>query len=520
MVKSTSPSPSGAGHLFVVHGRIEGVLHDVAIVPTASDFHVRGYWKPILGEDTKRWRPPEWPGRGYAKAGGRDDVWFVNVGGRHGAGVQILIERVVAALREIATTGLTPSRNRVKPLVAVPVLGIAGGGLGRERGDVVRRLLTALADAASELDLDVAIVTPDASVYGAAQHLRRQTPKWPLPANQVESAQQIGSAARRGDLALFMGAGVSIPAGLPTWNQLLTQLADGHSIDVGGGFGSLNALDQAQYLHSKVPQLGDAVARIVSKAQVPALGHGLLAALRCPEAVTTNYDRLYEGAIEMQRGEGNVATVMPWEHPSAGKPWVLKMHGDVQRPKTIVLTRQQFVRYDAETRPAGALLQTLLMTRHVLFVGASLNDDNVVRLAYEVDRFRQTNGLEGVVGTLLDVDNDPVRQELWSGQLAWLNMSGSTIAERSRTLEIFLDAVAAHASDDSSWLLDERFKGLLDLDEALVREARSLYQRAANAGPEWKGLTDALLGLGAASGEYNREREDRRWSGWFPGRHS
>jgi len=52
MVKSTSPSPSGAGHLFVVHGRIEGVLHDVAIVPTASDFHVRGYWKPILGEDT------------------------------------------------------------------------------------------------------------------------------------------------------------------------------------------------------------------------------------------------------------------------------------------------------------------------------------------------------------------------------------------------------------------------------------------------------------------------------------
>ena len=70
MGKSTSPSrPSSAGHLFVVHGRIEGVLHDVAIVPTASDFHVRGYWKPILGEDTKRWRPPEWPGRGYAKAG-------------------------------------------------------------------------------------------------------------------------------------------------------------------------------------------------------------------------------------------------------------------------------------------------------------------------------------------------------------------------------------------------------------------------------------------------------------------
>jgi hypothetical protein len=194
------------------------------------------------------------------------------------------------------------------------------------------------------------------------------------------------------------------------------------------------------------------------------------------------------------------------------------MHGDVERPDSIVLTRQQFVSFDAETRPAGALLQTLLMTRHVLFVGASLNDDNVVRLAYEVNRYRRKYGLEGEVGTLLDVDEDQVRRELWSGQLTWMTMSGSTIAERSRTLEIFLDAVAAHASDDASWLLDERFKGLLDLDEHLVREARSLYRKVADAGSEWRGLADALLAFGAGSGEYDKEREDRRWSAGLPSR--
>ena len=511
--KSTSRSrPSSGGHVFVVRGHIERVVHDVAIVPTDSDFHIRGYWKPLLGEDTHRWRPRGWPRHGYAKAHGRDDVWFVSVGGRRSSGAEVIIDRAVAALHQIAAAGLTPSRNRVKPLVAVPVLGIAGGGLGQERGDVVRRLLTALTDAASELELDVAVVTPDASVYGAAQHLRRHISRWPLPDSQVESAQRIGTAASRGDLALFMGAGVSIPAGLPTWDQLLTQLARGHGIDVGSGFGSLNALDQAQYLHTKIPNLGEAVAGIVRDATVPALGHVLLSALGCKEAVTTNYDRLYEAAIEMQRGKGNVATVMPWDHPQSGRPWILKMHGDVEMPKSIVLTRQQFVSFDAETRPAGALLQTLLMTRHVLFVGASLNDDNVVRLAYEVDRFRRSNGLEGAVGTLLDVDMDHVRQELWSGQLTWLEMSGSTIAERSRTLEVFLDAVAAHASDDASWLLDERFKGLLDLDGKLVREARALYRKAADAGPDWQELADALLALGAASGEYDKEREDHRWN--------
>ena len=58
-----------------------------------------------------------------------------------------------------------------------------------------------------------------------------------------------------------------------------------------------------------------------------------------------------------------------------------------------------------------------------------------------------------------------IRRELWRGQLTWLDMSGSTIAERSRTLEIFLDAVAAHASNAAAWLLDERFNGLLGADE-------------------------------------------------------
>ena len=86
-------------------------------------------------------------------------------------------------------------------------------------------------------------------------------------------------------------------------------------------------------------------------------------------------------------------------------------------------------------------------------------------------------------------------------------MSGSTIAERSRTLEIFLDAVAAHASDNAS-SLDERFKGLLDVDEELVLAARDLYNMAAGAGPDWQGLADALLAFGAASGDYDEDLEE------------
>jgi hypothetical protein len=296
-----------------------------------------------------------------------------------------------------------------------------------------------------------------------------------------------------------MGTGVGVPAGLPTWGQLLRRLAEEAGVDTGAGFDQLSPLDQAQYLNDAVPDLGKAVAKIIGEADVPSLGHNILAALGCREAVTTNYDSLYERAVEMQRGSRGVADVLPWEQPSPGRQWILKMHGDVGRPESIVLTRQQFVAYDADTRPAGAFLQTLLLTRHVLFVGASLTDDNVVRLAYEVDRFRRLHELPGTLGTLLDVDKDDVRRRLWRDKVTWLTMAGQDVLNRSRTLEIFLDAVAAYASSDTSWLLDERFGGLIGTDTDVVRAARRLHDRAREAGPAWQPLVEALAAFGAAA---------------------
>lgn len=263
--------------------------------------------------------------------------------------------------------------------------------------------------------------------------------------------------------------------------------------------------------------MGLEVARIIRRAEVSSLGHSLLASLGCEEAVTTNYDRLYEHAVAAQRGADRVATILPWEPPQLGRQWILKMHGDVGAPASIVLTRQQFVGYDQETRPAGALLQALLLTRHVLFVGASLNDDNVVRLAYEVNRFRTQYGLEAPVGTLLDVNDDTVRERLWQGQLDWVSVPGSTTQDRTRMLEVFLDAVAAHAASDSSWLLDERFGALHREGSEIVVAGRALYRQLSEWAGEWQPLADALAAFGAATGyDYDELADSRRWRGSVP----
>ncbi|MEK8226511.1 SIR2 family protein [Oerskovia sp. M15] len=65
------------------------------------------------------------------------------------------------------------------------------------------------------------------------------------------------------------------------------------------------------------------------------------------------------------------------------------MHGDVDRPATIVLSRSSFVRYDTRWKPVGSLVQSLMMTKHLLVVGASMTDDNLLRFAYEVAGLRE-----------------------------------------------------------------------------------------------------------------------------------
>jgi hypothetical protein len=492
------------GHVFVVHGRSESVVHDAAVVPTDDVFGIEPHWARVVGcDDLGALRPPGWPGPGHGRAADGRPVWFVSVGTDAGLPTEELVGRARAVVREVAGARLEGVGGRGVPVLALPVLGVEGGGHDRDRGDVVRALLRAAHEETQDLALDVAVVTPETSVHGAAQHVRaRLDGTAPLagPGGSASDpdaeARRLGALARSGDLALFLGAGVSRSAGLPSWREMLAMLGRRTGRLDAEEARSLTLLDQAQLLERRVPDLGEHVAAICREHGRPSLAHTLLASLECREVVTTNYDDLYERAV---LADGMPApAVLPWQSPVGVGAWVLKLHGDQRHPASIVLTRRDFVRFDAGARPAGSLLQALLLTRHLLVVGASMTDDNVVRLAEEASVYREEHGATGEVGTVLDVEGDPARGELWEDHLRWLTMPGESLAERIRSLEVFLDTVARHAADDASWVLDPRFAGLLD-DEtrALADEVRRLRGRVSRAGQEWSPLLDTLDALGA-----------------------
>ena len=498
------------GHLFVVHGRIESVIHDAALIPVDAAYRWNPIWRDLVGHNPPL--PLDWKQRGFGRIKPAPDrVWAVSIG--DGAeDYEVILDRIEGALGRVHTFRQKHEPKRGEgtlPLVALPVIGIGRGGHSEDRGRVLRLLVERLTRAAQAYNLDIVLVAPEPAVFAAAQYARREiTPR--LPGRLEGLAKQLGTAAREGQLALLLGAGVSAAAGLPSWHGLLEALEDELGITYPQGK-EPNEIDRAELIERRdKKRFQGQVAAMVRDVRWSSLLHGLLAGLDCHEVVTTNYDLLYEHAVRAT--DRAITGVMPWSSAHGAERWILKLHGDIDHVDQIVLTRRHMVRYDAANRPSAAVLQSLLLTKHLLAVGVSMTDDNVIRLAHEVQAYReehQKGQRHDAIGTVLDTAGDQVRAELWDGQLDWVMLEQQSGMPGRRTQELLLDRVAAHAARDSSWLLDERFEGLLqsDDDRRLAGEIRRLYRQIPNRdGNKWTPLVRRLEELGVQGGGQRRFR--------------
>ena len=458
------------GHVFLVHGHLQDVTCDAILLPTDTSFSVAPYWVDLIGDQPQR--PAGWPRDGRVSP---DIFWFVDVTDDNHVALDaaLLRARLRERVAQIATAlaGRSVVRGRAQHLVTLPLIGAGGGG--QPAGAMVAAVLDELAALTEQHPLDFAVVVPERPIFEALQRHRRAG----HTASPDDLAARLGRRAREGSLSLMIGAGVSMGAGLPSWDGLLKSVAatlpdhareavmktgesDAEAPQFRDDFSALSPLDQAQLLEAL---LGTALRREVVAAasnreskgrRRPALGHLLLAGLQCRQVATTNYDDLYETAVRSQQG-GDIAK-LPYQRPVHAQPWILKMHGDVEHEGDIVLTRSSFVAYDGRHRPAGSLFQSMLMTSHVLFVGVSLTDDNVLRLTHEVAHYvdgalsgseTATTPDAALLGTVLTLAPDVHRRRLWQGSLEWhaVGEDDTRVPDNARHLEILLDSIAMWA---------------------------------------------------------------------------
>ncbi|MEE6282162.1 SIR2 family protein [Georgenia sunbinii] len=501
------------GHVFVVHARIGHLDCDAIVVPTDRYFTVEPPWHAALGSEQlsssaiDELTPRNWPTQRYGRASGQttQPTWFVDVaryGGEPADELSDVMARLRATLTDIASAGVANASGRVKPLVAIPTLGTGLGGFDAVRGAVIETQLETCQQAVDRLDVDVVIVAAQPADYTAFQRARRAGKQhFDLSPDLVSRAEELATRAVSGELALFVGAGVSMGAGLPSWTELLEQLASQAGVELAG---LETSLDKAELLRRKLgDEFGQAVVQAVTGSDRYAIAHSMLATLGCTEVITTNYDTLYEKASADVANE--TLPVLPYGETLPGQPWLLKMHGDVSRQDAIVLTRSDYVRYDSRSRPLGSVVQALMMTKHLLVVGASLTDDNFLRLAHEVMEFYRSSQDAGAVrrplGTVIDMSLNRAKELLWEGTFDYVATSTQPdTANQARDLAIFLDLLAALAAPNAH-LLDERYAYLLDSqrEHDAVDAARRLRAQISELGSEWGTLIHALDRLGPPS---------------------
>ncbi|WP_168914786.1 SIR2 family NAD-dependent protein deacylase [Microcella flavibacter] len=512
--------------MFVVHGDLTELACDAIMIPTDARLSLREHWHGVVPEHGELRDDPSlerFRAQGelahVLEAGTSDPhaplrvltavplSGFVNADALRPR-VLAFIERAARRIPSHRESRVGTGQARELPLVAMPLFGVGGGGGGMRRTRVLDVILAAARDGAREHGVDVALVLrtePDAAL---AQQRRHEVPdeSWrAIDDRLLVLARDLADKARAGRLVPFIGAGVSVSAGAPTWGQLLEQLCD--RLDLPPHLraavldGGLSPLDQASYLRSAFEQEGldfrTTVAEIVER-QRYGLAPALLAAAAGEQAITLNYDTLFERAStnagrprRVISGTDALSERTPEDSGVAtadSDRWLLKLHGTASDPGSIVLTREDYLGFAAERSALSAIVKATLITRHLLFVGFGLADDHFHEIMHDV---RRAVGSSPGMATALSLFENPLADGLWAGTLRFEPMehgafSQDALPRAARNLELLLDAVAAHAADSRSYLMSSEHEDGLSESELRTRELlQELGRIAPEALPDW-----------------------------------
>jgi HEAT repeat protein len=213
----------------------------------------------------------------------------------------------------------------------------------------------------------------------------------------IKIPQSLIEEIKRKNCVLFVGAGLARGAGLPDWESLLLKLIELGEEDHAIIFSNKPALidlikgKDKKYLtaaDSIVDNLSPTVLALAltkifrNENVIPNDTYKLLSTIPFASIITTNYDKLLESTY---------SSLMP-DHPiivnnnnrsalkstlHRGAFYLLKAHGDIDEPETIILGTKSYRKLLHDNKPYTEHLETVFRTKTVLFVGFSMNDPDL-----------------------------------------------------------------------------------------------------------------------------------------------
>jgi len=197
----------------------------------------------------------------------------------------------------------------------------------------------------------------------------------------------------KGNAVVFVGAGLSVPAGLPSWPRLLRSMLEWgleHDVALPDRAGIETLIERGELLlvaDLLRQRLGRADFRRCLKAIFddpqprPTAAHEILVRIPFSAALTSNYDRLLETAYTTRLGT-LPKVITHRDGPELGAVlredfYVLKLHGTLDRIDTIVLGQSDFREITHAQLALQQHLRTLFSMKTVLFLGFGLKDPDL-----------------------------------------------------------------------------------------------------------------------------------------------
>lgn len=233
----------------------------------------------------------------------------------------------------------------------------------------------------------------------------------------LTSIKEIQKAQENNQLVIFVGAGVSKNSNVPTWWELIKKFADkiGYDRCIDCNFKSDDCpkekcslrFDFSQDEFLRIPEYyyqqdtSENHASYMSLIQSTLRGgtgpnpiDDVIFNLLPHHIITTNYDSLLE---DSQNVNSQLYTVVCQDSDLLSKSnerYILKMHGDLELPETIVLKESDYLDYEQKHPLISTFIRSLLVNHTFLFLGYSLNDYNLNLIIGWINYFRKYHGVE------------------------------------------------------------------------------------------------------------------------------
>ncbi len=215
--------------------------------------------------------------------------------------------------------------------------------------------------------------------------------------------------AEKNKLIIFVGAGVSCNVkGMPSWYTLIQKMAQAINYSrcsscrfkckctdkclLSNEYTMEEYLKIPQYVFNKSrKKYKEVVRENISDDVIDAPLSSAIFDINPVHIITTNYDKLIESSSNEFCKQYQVVVKDKDLLNSVKSKYIIKMHGDVSYPETIVLKEQDYLNYSQNHVLIELFLKSLLTDHTILFWGYSLNDYNIKLILSWLNYMRTQN---------------------------------------------------------------------------------------------------------------------------------